>query len=286
MNYIFKSEPSTSTAPYSPCDIDKLAEFSFSVDQVASVCESLESAGDIDRLSRFLWSLPLNQSEEWGKDERILKSRAVVCFHRGEYRELYSIIENYFFTKACHEKLQFLWNEAHYSEAETIRGRSLGAVDKYRIRKKFPLPQTIWDGKIQNHCFKEKSRAILKEWYSKNPYPSPHTKRELALTAGLTATQVSNWFKNRRQRDRAAQIKNKPDRGGIIGISSSGGGAQSLVMSSPTGPLHMTLSPSLQMPQHQSLTYITHPAGLLAAQSYAAAGYQTSLPVYSSPESV
>ena len=61
------------------------------------------------------------------------------------------------------------------------------------------------------------------------------------------------------------------------------GGSGQLLMSSP--PLHMTMTP-LQIPQHHSLTYITHPAGLLSAQSYAAAAYQTSLPVYSSPESV
>lgn len=24
----------------------------------------------------------------------------------------------------------------------------IGAVDKYRVRKKFPLPRTIWDGKV------------------------------------------------------------------------------------------------------------------------------------------
>ena len=43
--------------------------------------------------------------------------------------------------------------------------------------------------------------------YSHNPYPSPREKRELAEGTGLTTTQVSNWFKNRRQRDRAAEAK-------------------------------------------------------------------------------
>lgn len=220
MNYSLKAEPSPaaamecsiSTTSYPDSTTSPTSQPepfpNFTVDQVASVCDSLETSGDIDRLSRFLWSLPITRMDEFNKNERILRSRAVVSFHRQEYRELYSIIENWRFTRESHEKLQVLWNEAHYNEAEKLRGRALGAVDKYRVRKKFPLPQTIWDGKIQNHCFKEKSRAILKEWYSKNPYPSPHTKRELANTAGLTATQVSNWFKNRRQRDRASKSKN------------------------------------------------------------------------------
>ena len=30
-------------------------------------------------------------------------------------------------------------------QAEKIRGRPLGAVGKYRVRRKYPLPRTIWD---------------------------------------------------------------------------------------------------------------------------------------------
>ncbi|XP_017478049.1 PREDICTED: homeobox protein SIX2-like [Rhagoletis zephyria] len=98
-------------------------------------------------------------------------------------------------------------NIAHYVEAEKLRGRPLGAVGKYRVRRKFPLPRTIWDGEETSYCFKEKSRSVLRDWYAHNPYPSPREKRELAEATGLTTTQVSNWFKNRRQRDRAAEHK-------------------------------------------------------------------------------
>lgn len=41
-------------------------------------------------------------------------------------RELYAIIENHKFTKASYGKLQAMWLEAHYIEAEKLRGRSLG----------------------------------------------------------------------------------------------------------------------------------------------------------------
>jgi hypothetical protein len=67
--------------------------------------------------------------------------------------------------------LKIFRTRAHYSEAEKIRGRELGAgentttivymylnsifpVGKYRIRKKFPLPKTIWDGEETSYCFK------------------------------------------------------------------------------------------------------------------------------------
>lgn len=86
---------------------------------------------------------------------------------------------------------------------------NLGPVDKYRVRKKYPLPRTIWDGEQKTHCFKERTRSLLREWYLQDPYPNPTKKRELAQATGLTPTQVGNWFKNRRQRDRAAAAKNR-----------------------------------------------------------------------------
>ena len=46
-------------------------------------------------------------------------------------------------------------------------------------------------------------------WPVSDPYPNPSKKRELAQATGLTPTQVGNWFKNRRQRDRAAAAKNR-----------------------------------------------------------------------------
>ncbi|VDM80825.1 unnamed protein product [Strongylus vulgaris] len=54
-----------------------------------------------------------------------------------------------------------------------------------------------------------RTRSLLREWYLKDPYPNPSKKKELANATGLTAMQVGNWFKNRRQRDRAAAAKNK-----------------------------------------------------------------------------
>lgn len=56
---------------------------------------------------------------------------------------------------------------------------------------------------------------MLREWYLQDPYPNPAKKRELAQATGLTPIQVGNWFKNRRQRDRAAQAKNRQQFGGV-----------------------------------------------------------------------
>ncbi|NP_001277017.1 SIX homeobox 1 [Saccoglossus kowalevskii] len=184
-----------------------LPSFGFTQEQVACVCEVLQQSGNIERLGRFLWSLPA--CEHLHKNESVLKAKAIVAFHRGNFRELYKILESNNFNPQNHPKLQALWLKAHYIEAEKLRGRPLGAVGKYRVRRKFPLPRTIWDGEETSYCFKEKSRGVLREWYSHNPYPSPREKRELAEGTGLTTTQVSNWFKNRRQRDRAAEAKER-----------------------------------------------------------------------------
>ncbi|XP_067275132.1 homeobox protein SIX5 [Pseudorasbora parva] len=174
---------------------------SFSTDQVACLCEALLQAGNVDRLWRFLSTIPPSADLLRG-NETLLKAQALVAFHREEFKELYALLDSHDFHPSNHGFLQDLYLKARYKEAERSRGRSLGAVDKYRLRKKFPLPKTIWDGEETVYCFKEKSRNALKECYKINRYPTPVEKKNLAKVTGLSLTQVSNWFKNRRQRDR------------------------------------------------------------------------------------
>lgn len=204
----YATTPSGTSPPYSPpppARHSPMPTFGFTQEQVACVCEVLQQAGNVERLGRFLWSLPA--CDKLHNNESVLKAKAIVAFHKGHFKDLYKILESHQFSPHNHSKLQALWLKAHYIEAEGLRGRPLGAVGKYRVRRKFPLPRTIWDGEETSYCFKEKSRTVLRDWYAHNPYPSPREKRELADATGLTTTQVSNWFKNRRQRDRAAEQK-------------------------------------------------------------------------------
>lgn len=175
----------------------------FSSEQVDCICDSLHQREDIKTLEKFLAILDQDyQLESSEPSEAVLRAKAYVAFEREQYRELYAIMESRDFSPKYHEMLQNMWYNAHYKEAEKVRQRSLGAVDKYRLRRKFPLPRTIWDGEDTVYCFKEKSRNALKEMYKHNRYPTPDEKRTLADKTSLTMTQVSNWFKNRRQRDR------------------------------------------------------------------------------------
>ncbi|XP_043915900.1 homeobox protein SIX2 [Protopterus annectens] len=250
-----------------------LPTFGFTQEQVACVCEVLQQGGNIERLGRFLWSLPA--CEHLHKNESVLKAKAVVAFHRGNFRELYKILESHQFSPHNHPKLQQLWLKAHYIEAEKLRGRPLGAVGKYRVRRKFPLPRSIWDGEETSYCFKEKSRSVLREWYAHNPYPSPREKRELAEATGLTTTQVSNWFKNRRQRDRAAEAKERENNENSNSnthnsMTSSINGSKNSLGSSdedktPSGtPDHNAHSPTLLLSSNTGLQHLhglVHPSG-------------------------
>ncbi|XP_055626166.1 homeobox protein six1b [Toxorhynchites rutilus septentrionalis] len=177
----------------------------FSPEQIQCMCEALQQQGDIEKLASFLWSIP--QNEVIGNNESLLRARCLVAYHRGSFHELYALLESHFYSPKHHTDLQSLWFKGHYREAEKVRGKALGAVDKYRLRKKYPLPKTIWDGEETIYCFKEKSRNALRDCYTRNRYPTPDEKKTLAKKTGLTLTQVSNWFKNRRQRDRTPQAR-------------------------------------------------------------------------------
>ena len=151
----------SSTATRSTLSTQSGLSFGFAQEQVACVCEALQHRGNIERLARFLWSLP--GCEDLHKNESVLKAKALVAFHRGNFRELYKIIENHNFTEHNHPKLQQLWLKSHYIEAEKLRGHPLGAVGKYRVRRKFPLPKSIWDGEETSYCFKV--RVTAKSFY-------------------------------------------------------------------------------------------------------------------------
>ena len=120
--------------------------------QIACVCDVMQNTGSIEHLARFLWSLP--DCDEIQKNESVLKARAVVAFHVGDFREVFEIIKNNNFSPANHARMQKLWYTSHYKESEALRGRDLGAVGKYRVRRKFPLPNTIWDGEETSYTFK------------------------------------------------------------------------------------------------------------------------------------
>ncbi|CAF5020524.1 unnamed protein product, partial [Rotaria sp. Silwood1] len=69
----------------SSCPI--LPRVNFSTEQIACVCKTLEENGNIQRLERFLWLLQVSptSSNILIEHESILRARALVAFHLGNY---------------------------------------------------------------------------------------------------------------------------------------------------------------------------------------------------------
>uniref|UniRef100_A0A3B1KK03 Homeobox domain-containing protein n=1 Tax=Astyanax mexicanus TaxID=7994 RepID=A0A3B1KK03_ASTMX len=206
--------------------------FSILPGQAACVCEALLQSGRVTRLVSFVRALPLQPRAP----ESVLRARALVAFHQACYPELYALLERHSFSPASHRTLQDLWFRARYREAESARGRPLGAVDRFRVRRRFPPPRTIWDGERTLYCFRERSRRALRDAFACNRYPSAREKRELAEGTGLSETQVSNWFKNRRQRER--RPREQQSRSCLCQKSSHPHSNQELPHTYPTGQCH------------------------------------------------
>ncbi|XP_038235382.1 homeobox protein SIX6-like [Dermochelys coriacea] len=159
----------------------------FPPEQVARICEALQKSGEFERLARFLWALPptlahrCHQAPPW----------VPTCPELGPLGPHTTALM------------------APYCSQASPCGvpGTLGGLDQYPSCRRLSFSNS----NIQHRAssFKEKTRNLLREWYLQDPYPIPSRKRHLAHATGLTPTQVGNWFKNRRQRDRAASAKNR-----------------------------------------------------------------------------
>uniref|UniRef100_A0A915D7H3 Homeobox domain-containing protein n=1 Tax=Ditylenchus dipsaci TaxID=166011 RepID=A0A915D7H3_9BILA len=170
-------------------------------DHVECLCRALENSSNVSRLASFLSNFTTDLVQHPCR-EQLLRAKALVLFHEQKFEDFYQLVQNNHFSSDNHPFLQHLWNEAHYTETEMMRGKKLDPVSRYRVRKKNNFPRTIWDGEGTSYCFKKSSRAILKEAYRKHETPTQLQKQNLAKTTGLSVIQVSNWFKNQRQRAR------------------------------------------------------------------------------------
>jgi len=59
-------------------------------------------------------TISLPASELRGHSESVLRAQVAVAFHRGQYRELYNLLESNNFSPQYHPELQTLWYRAHY----------------------------------------------------------------------------------------------------------------------------------------------------------------------------
>merc|ERR1719355_477714 len=76
--------------------------------------------------------------------------------------------------------------------------------------------------------FSKTSQEILNEYFYSNlanPYPSEEVKEELARKCGITVSQVSNWFGNKRIRYRKNIVKAQEEANKAAAASVAPGGS-------------------------------------------------------------
>lgn len=80
--------------------------------------------------------LSLPNDKSLYQNEDVVRAQCVALFHINDFKSLYNTLESHNFSSEHHQFLQDLWYKAHYLEVQRMRGRPLGAVDKYRIRRR------------------------------------------------------------------------------------------------------------------------------------------------------
>lgn len=102
----------------------------------------------------------------------ILRAYLYALYHSKKFEDLFRIMSENHFDSRYHDELKELWYfklsiyiifryESRYAEDQMRKHKQLGPVDKYRIRKKFPPPLSIWDGDEVIYSFKEPSRKVI-----------------------------------------------------------------------------------------------------------------------------
>ena len=121
-------------------DLQRGGNFVFTNEQIDCISDSLQQRRDYRMLENFLHEYSSNDlsgssasnnsttKNGNGNSESVVRGMAAVAYENGNYRELYQIIESRDFDPAHHEELQRIWYEAHYKEAEGVRGRPLGKL--------------------------------------------------------------------------------------------------------------------------------------------------------------
>ncbi|KAL6741627.1 hypothetical protein Aduo_014862 [Ancylostoma duodenale] len=179
-----------------------MASTSFSSQQLEVICTALYQAKDGDQLVRLFRDMDSHVlCSEW-TSQPIRIAYIYALYHSGNFDRLFEVIGRSRFDERYYKELQEIWYKARYKENESKRGKELGAVEKYRLRRKYPPPRSIWDGQETIYSFKENSRKYLKQFYKQNQYPTLDQKKEISRATDLEIVQISNWFKNRRQRDK------------------------------------------------------------------------------------
>ncbi len=127
---------------FEPEKMQSTGQHPFSSEHIDCICEVLIKSSSVDRLKAFLNSL--SPDELARESDQILKAKITLACNQEDFKAMYSLLEGHQFTGTDQSYLQSLWYRAHYLEAQKLRQKPLGAVDKYRIRKRVCLFQKFY----------------------------------------------------------------------------------------------------------------------------------------------
>lgn len=175
----------------------------YSKEHVVTICENLINTGNLTRLQRFLGTL--KSYRVYDQLEIVALAKAYVAFKTLQFQKLYEILSLNTFSPKYHPQLLRLWMAARSILAANIYQKQTTVAQKNsELHNSVKKPFNHF-AKIANegsYYFSSDIRVKLNKAYEKTMYPTSKEKTDLAKQTQLTVTQVSNWFKNKRQRAR------------------------------------------------------------------------------------
>lgn len=97
------------------------------------------------------------------------------------------------------QELKDIWDNSWYYIKSPDGLEKLNPVRMYRIRMKNPCPTKKITGKVK-YNLDEKTLRLMNSLWEENQTPSRQQKLAICDDTGADIDQVTNWFKNRRQR--------------------------------------------------------------------------------------
>ena len=158
-----------------------------------------------------------------------------------QFAQFFEFVTTSQFRRQDHAGVQQLWQHCLYTQHAASKTTPLTAVDRHRLRKRFPFPGSIWNGESTSYNRKQSARRALAQAFELDQYPGNDHKKQLAEMCEMDYLQVCNWFKNRRMREKRLQKEEarRRERGNQAdsGVSSHAGSLGGSGVSSALGEL-------------------------------------------------
>ena len=131
-------------------------------------------------------------------------SIALSLYQRKLWKEFQAFVREHTFNLQDHCQLQDLWKNSLYELHLVNKGREVNSLSRFRMRKKYPEPSTIFNGET-SYNLKKSSRNYLIAYFNNKKYPSKEEKLSLAAQLGVGYKTICSFFRNRRARLRKSR---------------------------------------------------------------------------------